>query len=358
MNPSDEVDDFLAEAGAQWRAGQPSPPEPDLGRITGGGRRPPRWVPALAAAGVAAIAAGALVVLPGSGDSQVTGPEQTVAQSNDPGALVVRDGDRVEVSGEVIAAPGRPVVFCTPHAEAAIGYLPGKEPARSCPADLQVTVTGVDLARLTGAVTRKGVTSGQAQLVGTWTGRTIAVQEQKAPSAERTGELQNDFLADVPCPAPAGGWRPTDGSPSVSEAVANYVSARPDQLSELWIGWPGGVPGPSATDQGKGPEQAASVLVVQVVQGDLEQVRSELQALYAGNLCVAPGKFSQTAAKELEREMQALGSKGLGISSSSSVLGNRPAAVYLTVVDEKAFAEFSRIGLDKFELHPAVRPVR
>ena len=34
MNPSDKVDDFLAEAGAQWRAGQPSAPEPDLDRIT------------------------------------------------------------------------------------------------------------------------------------------------------------------------------------------------------------------------------------------------------------------------------------------------------------------------------------
>jgi len=33
MNPSDDVDDFLAKAGAQWRAGQPSAPEPDLDRI-------------------------------------------------------------------------------------------------------------------------------------------------------------------------------------------------------------------------------------------------------------------------------------------------------------------------------------
>jgi len=28
MNPADKVDDLLAKAGAQWRAGQPSPPSP------------------------------------------------------------------------------------------------------------------------------------------------------------------------------------------------------------------------------------------------------------------------------------------------------------------------------------------
>jgi hypothetical protein len=50
MNPTDEVDDLLAKAGAQWRAGQPSAPEPDLGRITAAGadRRFRRWVPAVA----------------------------------------------------------------------------------------------------------------------------------------------------------------------------------------------------------------------------------------------------------------------------------------------------------------------
>ena len=64
MNPTDEVDDLLTRAGARWRADQPSAPEPDLDHIVGGRRRPRRWVPALAAASVAAIAAAALIVLP------------------------------------------------------------------------------------------------------------------------------------------------------------------------------------------------------------------------------------------------------------------------------------------------------
>ena len=77
MNPTDEVDDLLTRAGARWRADQPSAPEPDLERMLGGCRRPRGWVPALAAASVAAIAAAALTVLPGGDKEPVAGPAGT-----------------------------------------------------------------------------------------------------------------------------------------------------------------------------------------------------------------------------------------------------------------------------------------
>jgi len=86
----------------------------------------------------------------------------TVAQSNgnDPDSLLLRNGDRVELSGEVIAAPGKSPIYCAPHAEVAIGYPPGKEPAPTCSADISVKLIGVDLDRLTEASTIKGVRSG------------------------------------------------------------------------------------------------------------------------------------------------------------------------------------------------------
>ncbi len=128
MNPTDEVDDLLTRAGARWRADQPSAPEPDLDRMLGGRKRPRAWVPALAAASVAAIAAAALTVLPGGDQRPTADTAPSVAQSNQTGTpavrteqtgrsnddLLVRPGDKVEVSGEVIAAPGKPVVFCPP----------------------------------------------------------------------------------------------------------------------------------------------------------------------------------------------------------------------------------------------------
>jgi hypothetical protein len=106
MNPTDEVDDLLTRAGARWRADQPSAPEPDLDRILGGGRRPRRWVPALAAASVAAIAAAALTVLP-DGDKQPAATTQSIAQGNKApyDDLLVRDGDQVTATGRVIVAP-------------------------------------------------------------------------------------------------------------------------------------------------------------------------------------------------------------------------------------------------------------
>jgi len=371
MNPSDEVDGFLRDAGAKWRASQPSPPEPDLERMTGGPRRLRRWVPALAAASVAVIAAGVIALLPGD-DTPL--PEATVAGENEnrtgdenrtgrdsprgnespsgnegPGGnegLLVRDGDKVEATGEIIAAPGKPVVFCAPHAVRSVGYPPGQEPAPSCPADFQVQLTGFDVGKLTGS--RKGVHYGTARLVGVWQDGTIAVQEQSA--AVRSTPSDADEFTDLPCAPPSGGWKPGHaGEPS--QAVQDYVKARPDQLSELWIGWPNGLPTtPSAS--------SVSVLVVQVVRGDVDQVRGEVAALHEGNLCVAKGKYSQSDSRVVATQLGDLAQKGYGISTATSVSGDRPADVQLKVVDERVLAEFRKIGLDKLSLNPAVRPLR
>lgn len=359
MNPSDKIDDVLREAGASWRANQPSTPEPDLERMTGRQRRSRRWMPALAAASVAAVAAGVITLLPG-GDAPV--PEGTVASESSEGnqtpsvgsnqpptgpqSLLVRDGDKVEASGEIIAAPGKPVIFCAPHAVPAIGYPPGKEPAPACPADLQVKLTGFDTGKLTD--TRKGVRFGTSHLIGVWQGGTIAVQEQSAPVT--TTPKDSDEFADVPCAPPAGGWKP--GTPeSPNQAVEAYVRARPSQLSELWLGWPNGLPStPSAS--------GVSVLVVQVVRGDIDQVRREVSALSGGNLCVAKGKYSQSDGRAVAAQLGQLAAKGLGISSSSSVSGDRPAELELKVVDERVLSELDKIGLDKLTLNPAVKPLR
>jgi hypothetical protein len=235
MNPSDKVDDLLAKAGSQWRAGQPSAPEPDLDRITDQtGRRPRYWAPVLAAASVLVIAAtAALVVLPGK-EKPTADPVQTLATGNgmDQARLLVRNGDRVEVDGQVIAAPGKPVLYCAPHSQPAIGYLPGMEPAPACPAGLEVKLTGVDLDRLSSPSTVKRVRTGQAHLTGIWTDRAIAVQNQSAP---RSG-TPDYWLPQVPCKEPPGGWKLGNVNEPISPAVTAFVNARLDQLAEPWIG--------------------------------------------------------------------------------------------------------------------------
>jgi hypothetical protein len=350
MSPSDEVDDFLAKAGAQWRAGQPSAPDPDLDRITKQTeQRPRRWAPALAAASVLVIAAVALSVLPGR-EKPTADPIQTLATSNnsDQPRLLVRNGDLVEADGQVIAAPGKPVLYCMPHAVQGVGYLPAKEPAPSCPAAFAVKLTGIDLDRLSSPSTVKGVRTGEAHLTGIWTDRAIAVQDQSAP---RPG-TPDDGLPAVPCKEPPGGWLP-GGRDLVSPAVTAFVNARPDQLAEPWIGWPASTSAnPSAAP--KGP----SVLVIEVAQGDPTAIRKALEPLVSGNLCVTRGRFSLTELRQTRDAVAALHSQGLGISVSGSGRGSKPVSVELLVVDEKAFAAFDKIGLDKLELIPAVVPVR
>jgi hypothetical protein len=352
MSPSDEVDDFLVKAGAQWRAGQPSMPEPDLDRITRQTRRPRRWAPALAAASVAVIAAAALLVLPGEEQPRVADPIQTLATGNsmDQTRLLVRNGDRVEVDGEVIAAPGKPVVYCPPHAVNLIGYLPGKEPAPTCPADLQVKLSGVDLEQLSSPSTVQGVLTGQAHLGGIWTDRAIAVQNQSAPRAGTS----DDGPLSIPCQAPPGGWLQGGTNDLVGQAVTAFVNARPDQLAEPWIGWPASTPSANPSTTPRGP----SVLVIEVAQGDPTVIRKALEPLVSGNLCVTRGRFSLTELRKTRDAVAALHGQGLGIWASGGGMGNKPVGVELLVVDEKAFAAFGKIGLEKLELTPAVVPVR
>ena len=115
MKPTDEIDDLLTRAGARWRADQEAPPEPDLEYMLSGGRKPRRWVPALAAASVAVVAAGIIAVLPNHQD-QPQGPPQSIAQGNHQpnDEQLVKPGDKVQVSGRIVAVPGKMPVFCLP----------------------------------------------------------------------------------------------------------------------------------------------------------------------------------------------------------------------------------------------------
>jgi len=139
--------------------------------------------------------------------------------------LVVRDGDRVEVTGQVIAAPAQAVVFCPPRATTSDlqvpPVLPGETPkpmvtpVPACPATLAVVVTGVDLDRLSSPETVRGTRSGWATLRGTWHGRAIDVTEQAAPKQETvaTGNV-------VPCSAPP------EGPKVLSEAEVDRIVRR------------------------------------------------------------------------------------------------------------------------------------
>lgn len=356
MKPTDKVDDLLTKAGAQWRASQPSAPEPDLDRITG--TQPKRrWlVPTLAAASVAAIATAALIVLPDRTEPAVAPPPsapkvmegeprsvQPTAGQQPADPLLVRNGDKVEVNGQIVALPGKAPVFCPDVVQTLVGYPPGKEPPPSCGDDQSVKLIGLELDKISDPKVTQGVRSGLAHVVGTWRDRTITVEEQ---SAYRKLPEPADQL---PCPAPPGGW-PVRPSNLDSQKVQNFLQARADVISGQRVSHPAG-------HGRKGPV----VFAVGVAKGDLAAFRKAFETIYQGNLCVFQGKITLAENTRITEDLSTLMGqrKELNIYHGGGSRGDDGLVpISLLVFDDKAKAALTPLGLEKLDITPQVRPIR
>ena len=315
-----------------------------------------RWPAVAAAAAVALIAGGSAVLAgghrgPAPGGSAPTQQPGAPRASQNPAALVVHDDDVVEATGQVIAAPGKPVVYCPDLPQPAIGYPPGQEPAPSCPPGYAVTVVGVRLDQLTGVTTVRGVRVGEATLRGTWHDRVITVARQSAPTQY---PVPQGLPEHPPCPPPAGGWRP---GPVEAQAAQEYVQAHPDRFGQVWIGWPDGPP--TGSTAAPGYQDKTQVLVVGVATGELAAAQRDLAAVYPGNLCVQRTEYSAAQAERvrgaasrlMDDQRNGIISVGLG---SNALL---PVEVELTVLDERVYRALAGINPRLLDLQPAIRPV-
>jgi hypothetical protein len=334
MNPVDEVDDLLTRAGARWRADQDPPPEPDLAYLTSGGRNRRRWVPALAAASVAAVAAGVIAVLPGAKPPATTQP-QTFANGNQApyGDLLVHDGDEVTASGYVIVEAGQDSVFCPP--------LPHPMPLRTGGAELQTldcpTQYRVNLKNFTGA-------SGAITVTGTWSGRTIDVRTQTVPEVRSTTAELRLPPDEVPCQPPAAGW---STAPNVIDkaAVSKFLSARENQAgSPEWLFPKGRVPG------------APEVFTIGVAHGDLAAFQRDFEKVYSGNLCVHQTKYSEAELNRKANEVMSLIPNGLGVYGGGGTAGDK-LLVQALVYDDALKNALTPLGLDDLDLNVAIRPL-
>ncbi|MEU4394704.1 hypothetical protein [Kribbella sp. NPDC023855] len=356
MKPTDKVDDLLTKAGAQWRASQPSAPEPDLDRITG--TQPKRrWlVPTLAAASVAAIATAALIVLPGGTEPAVAPPpsapkvmegepRSVQPTAGQPGAdgLLVRDGDKVEINGRIVAAPGKDPVFCPEVIQTLPGYFPGKEPPPVCGEDQSVKLIGVQLDKLGDPTVTQGVRSGYAYVVGTWRDRTITVEEQSA--YRRIPEV----VEEPYCPAPPGGWRSRPSNLD-SKPVQDFLAAKADVISGQRVSYPNGH-----------SRKAPVVFAVGVAKGDLAAFRKSLETVYHGNLCVFQGKISLAENNRITEQLSTLMDERRDLSiyyGGGSRGDDGLVPISLLVFDDKAKAALTPLGLEKLDITPSVRPIR
>ncbi len=361
---SDPIDELLHHAGARWRDRQPYPPEPDFGRMTrvrhvdDARRLRPRLVMATSAAAVLLVLLIGYALFPRSPGQSPAGqppaagqpvPATTGGTVPDPTKLVLRDGDRAAASGTVLAVPGQPVRFCPPLPSPAIGLPSGASPVPGCA--MGVTVTGVDLSRLTAVREYNGTRWGEAMLRGVWHGGSLAVTEQGAPQPDPDDVPTYD---PPPCPAPEGGWR--DGPADNSKIIPYVTEQHPDQFRMPWAAYPAG--GPSSATTGT---QAVEVLVIEVVSGDLDAARRELRSRYDGNLCVvsAAGKLSiadqqrilSTARPALD---QLMADRSSGIWSLS---GGDLIKLEMVVLTPQLWQRVGAISPGHMDPRPWLRPV-
>jgi hypothetical protein len=301
---TDPVDELLNEAGARWRAEQPSAPRPDQTRW-----RSRRWLPAVAAA---------LVLIAAGGVYAVTRPAESVPFGiGKDTSMVVREGAEVEATGLVTGTPMR---LCAPATTTAIN-------AGSCPHS--VPVTGLDVAP-----------DGEVRLRGIWRAGVLEVKERLDPLPDPVRDH-----AGTPCAPPAGGWR--SGQADGKELHRYVLDEHPELFRRPWASYPDG---PSGAD----------VLVVEVVAGDVETAGQELRSRYSGNLCVvdAAGKPSLKDQKGIRDAVnepllaimrdEANGVYGLG--------GTDTVQVDLVMLTPALAERFEKIS-PALELRPWLRPV-
>jgi hypothetical protein len=319
-----------------------------------------RWVPVVVAGAVLGIAGAAVAVVNSSTrggpvDPPVAGPSTPATSATAttapvrPEDLVVRDGAEVEASGTVLSTPGRPDRFCAPQLDTGF-RRPGEEGLPAC--TFGIAVVGVDLDALTDAGTAGGSRFGRAQLRGVFRGGTLTVTAQAPPAVRPAPGIDRE----TPCPPPPGGWKP-GGYPDSNDLHRYMYEEHPEQFRPLSVTYPDGIPaGPSP------PGDAATVLNVEVVRGDVDQVRAELVRLFTGNLCVVarPGLPSIADQEQLERDLRPtldrlMRDQANGISAVSF---QDRVTFELVMVTPALFDEFSAIGFDVVDVDPWLRPVR
>ncbi len=257
--------------------------------------------------------------------------------------LVLQAGQRVSASGRVVAVPGRPVRFCAPVAEAAVGYAKGHEPAPAYCAQ-GVDVQGVNLPALTNRREKDGAVEGFAALDLVYQGQgSVSVVHQ---ARYRDPDGSPDPPDRVPCPAPAGGWPVGAVDENLDfTAMDDYTHAHP-----------GGVV-MSALLRPSRTQAVAYVLTTT----DAAPVAASLRPAYGKSLCVVRSRFTQAQITLADDAFTALMQHGPVYGVGAGGLGPEAqpiVSVELTAVTTKIAALADRQPNGLVELEPWLAPSR
>lgn len=335
-----DVERLLTEAGEQWRAEQPPAPEPDLARLTR--HRWRRTMPVIASAAAVLVVVAGVLVVRAVADHKDNPPAAGLAK------LILRDGDTAEATGNVVAESGRPVRFCPflPQASLDAAAPSGSAPQGPQPcASFGVTVTGVDLGKLSNRRNSGGVISGDAKLRGVYRDRNLRVTAQSGVP-RGTAPTEPDlpgFVTKTPCAAPPGGWT---GAPN-NEAIARYLSQHTDRFNGLGVNYP--IP----------KVFRIWVAVVGVSTGDLAEAQAELQARFGPNVCTVRVPYTVAEQKKAWKQLETLMKDPANGIYEATGLGNfRPLTATLAILTQRLYDKLSAIGLHELSITVWLKPVR
>jgi hypothetical protein len=208
-----------------------------------------------------------------------------------------------------------------------------------------------------GEQTARGTTWGTYRLVGTYDGASFTlIRADPAPPASQSTAAER--FKDEPrpaCPEPAGGWEvpdPTRRSERHLEPVTRAARAAPD-FAGLWISYLAPMGDNVAEDPGE--------FVLNVAfTGDLARHQAELRPRWGGRLCVTRQQRSYRQLLRIQRELQGVAGKELGLRVLGTGIDEYANAVDLQVVvlEERARAALeTRYGAGAVQATAALTPV-
>ena len=344
--PDRDLERVLGGAGERWRARQPVPPDPDLSRFTDGeapaaagwAARWRIWAPVAAVVGITAVLA--VVVIPlalhrtgASPGGMAAGPSAGSASPTPADWVLPADqggGVPVEGIGGLLREPDGTTKLCMD-----IAVLTSLPPAGAGCSPVFVLVTEVDPKWFTQTATSGQSWSQYVRVEGTFHNGMLAANRVEAFTPDPGSRVE----PAVPCPAPAGGWRPGYGlvEPDMTSLndLIDAVRSDPAGFTDVWEAHPDGPPSAEAS--------YAPTRMVYVVgtTGDVAQTRAQLEAIYGGNLCVHKVRYTAADLEQIAEKLRGVSSTP--IDAQPDVIENR-VRVKVVALDPPTMAILDAMG--------------
>jgi hypothetical protein len=235
----------------------------------------------------------------------------------------------VEGTGALLRDPGGPILLC-----ADVVTSMDLPTSRAGCGDPHVVTRGVDEALLTEVTTGGTAFSRPVRVEGTYDGDALTVT-RVTPARP---DIPPPDQAEVPCPPPSGGWALDPPDDQAINRVGQVVRADVRRYTDLWIGYPDGVPRDGAAHP--------QVIVVGVKGGpeDVSRVRRELRGVFSGNLCVHAVRHSHQDLVDIAERLARADRPG-SVAAGVDVMAGR-VRVRVVALDPPTVALLDEVGRD------------